>query len=171
MKFFISSTIIIIIGCLSHFFYKWSKYNKIVGTFVAVNESTWEHIKLALFPTFIFIIIELFANKNYNVLFGGMIALCTEIFLIPFLFYFPKLFYKKDIFWWDIMIFIISIFIAIFLYYKILPLQVPSFINFISSIGIFLIFIMYISFTNYSPHNFLFKDPITNKYGFDAVGK
>ena len=48
----ISIIVISLIGTLSHFLYDISKHNKVVGLFAAVNESTWEHIKIALTPTF-----------------------------------------------------------------------------------------------------------------------
>ena len=49
MWFLIISVIIIsIVGTLSHFLYDISNHNRIVGLFSAVNESTWEHIKIAL---------------------------------------------------------------------------------------------------------------------------
>ena len=47
----ISILVISIIGTFAHFLYDWSNHNKIVGLFAAVNESTWEHIKIALTPT------------------------------------------------------------------------------------------------------------------------
>ena len=45
--FFIS-----ILGVLLHFTYEWSDDNRIVGLFSAVNESTWEHLKLLFFRCF-----------------------------------------------------------------------------------------------------------------------
>ena len=45
--------IISVVGTLAHFLYDFSHHNKIVGLFAAVNESTWEHIKIALTPTFL----------------------------------------------------------------------------------------------------------------------
>ena len=42
----------IILGTLLHFTYKWSNKNMLVGAFSAVNESTWEHLKLLFFPYF-----------------------------------------------------------------------------------------------------------------------
>lgn len=44
--------VISIVGTLLHFLYEMSGHNKIVAIFAAVNESTWEHIKIALTPTF-----------------------------------------------------------------------------------------------------------------------
>lgn len=39
-----------ILGVLLHFTYEWSGDNPAVGLFSAVNESTWEHLKLIFFP-------------------------------------------------------------------------------------------------------------------------
>ena len=46
----ISSIFIMILGTLLHFTFKWSNNNVLVGTFSAINESTWEHLKLIFFP-------------------------------------------------------------------------------------------------------------------------
>lgn len=46
VRFFIIS----ILGVLLHFTYEWSGDNPAVGIFSAVNESTWEHLKLLFFP-------------------------------------------------------------------------------------------------------------------------
>ena len=48
----------LIVGTLLHFTYEWSGNNQIVGTFSAINESTWEHLKLIFFPMLIFAIFE-----------------------------------------------------------------------------------------------------------------
>ena len=39
-----------VLGVLLHFTYEWSGDNAVVGLFSAVNESTWEHLKLLFFP-------------------------------------------------------------------------------------------------------------------------
>ena len=58
LKFEIISTIfIMIVGTLLHFTFGWSNNNPLVGTFSAVNESTWEHLKLLFFPMLISTII------------------------------------------------------------------------------------------------------------------
>lgn len=41
-------------GTLAHFVYEWSGNNPVVGLFCAVNESTWEHIKLLFFPMLLY---------------------------------------------------------------------------------------------------------------------
>lgn len=42
-----------VLGVLLHFTYEWAGDNAVVGLFSAVNESTWEHLKL-LFSHFCF---------------------------------------------------------------------------------------------------------------------
>lgn len=47
-----------IAGTLLHFVYEWSGNNKWIVFFSAVNESTWEHLKLIFFPVFLFTVIQ-----------------------------------------------------------------------------------------------------------------
>lgn len=47
-----------ILGVLLHFTYEWSNDNPAVGLFSAVNESTWEHLKLIFFPMLLLTMIE-----------------------------------------------------------------------------------------------------------------
>lgn len=42
------------LGVLLHFLYEWSGGNTLAAAFSAVNESTWEHMKLLFFPMFVF---------------------------------------------------------------------------------------------------------------------
>ena len=65
LKFEIISTIfIMILGTILHFTYSWSNNNPIIGTFSAVNESTWEHLKLIFFPMLLSTIFGTFYYKN-----------------------------------------------------------------------------------------------------------
>ena len=47
-----------LLGVLLHFTYEWSGDNPAVGLFSAVNESTWEHLKLIFFPMLLLTMIE-----------------------------------------------------------------------------------------------------------------
>ena len=44
--------VIAALGALLHFLYELSGCNKVVAIFAAVNESTWEHIKICLMQRF-----------------------------------------------------------------------------------------------------------------------
>ena len=39
-----------ILGSLLHFLFDWTGHNKFIGVIAAVNESYWEHIKIAVWP-------------------------------------------------------------------------------------------------------------------------
>lgn len=47
-----------VLGVLLHFTYDWSGKNMVVGLFSAVNESTWEHLKLLFFPMLLLTLLE-----------------------------------------------------------------------------------------------------------------
>ena len=63
-KNIIAFFIIGISGTLSHFIYEWTGENKFIGYFFPVNESTWEHLKLLLFPTVIYSVFEYILTKK-----------------------------------------------------------------------------------------------------------
>ena len=45
-------------GTLLHFVYEWSGGNRVIAVFSAVNESTWEHMKLLFIPFLVFTVVE-----------------------------------------------------------------------------------------------------------------
>ena len=86
LKFEIISTIFIMIaGTLLHFTFEWSNNNPIVGTFSAVNESTWEHLKLLFFPMLISSIIifpaltsmRVFKSFKHVVISSGVVSVVS----------------------------------------------------------------------------------------------
>ena len=80
--------VISIVGTLLHFLYEISGHNKVVAIFAAVNESTWEHIKIALTPTFLWSLLDGFkygTNPNYFI--AKSASLLIIVFLIPIIFY------------------------------------------------------------------------------------
>ena len=58
-----------LLGVLLHFAYDWSGKNFIVGIFSAVNESTWEHLKLVFFPMLLLTIWDLYHSEKNDVCF------------------------------------------------------------------------------------------------------
>ena len=85
------------IGTLLHFMYEWSGHNKVVSLFAAVNESTWEHIKIALTPTFIWTLYDgAVYGLNPNYFEAKALSILVIIVLIPLLFYAYQLITKKS---------------------------------------------------------------------------
>lgn len=76
-------------GTLAHFIYDWTGQNKIIGLFTAVNESTWEHMKLLFFPMLLYyIFIWLKLRKHIpSAMPALLISTLAGTFLIPVLFY------------------------------------------------------------------------------------
>ncbi len=170
MSYFIISFLFIsIFGTISHFIYEWSNNNKIAAIFFPVNESVWEHIKMLITPTIIWLLILLpYLYNNPNYIFASMITLLSEIILIPLLFYSYTFFTKKAILIIDILSFYLIIFISIVLFYLIIKANPVSLIvSCISLLIIIKILILYLTLTKYPLKCFLFKDPITKKYGLN----
>lgn len=169
----IGTIFIIVVGSLSHFIYKWSKKNKIIGYFVAVNESTWEHIKLVILPTFLWIIVEYhwyFDVSGYWI--SRFIGLDVMMVLIPILFYGYKKISKKNNFVVNILIFILSIISGQMLFSLLIKCNIDNqLLNHVGIIGLVIIFLIYMMRTYVPKKNFIFKDPITKKYGIDRRRK
>ena len=45
-------------GTLLHFVYEWTGGNRVIAVLSAVNESTWEHMKLLFVPFFLFTMVQ-----------------------------------------------------------------------------------------------------------------
>lgn len=161
---------IIVIGCLGHFIYEWSNHNKFLGYFFAVNESTWEHIKLIIGPSFLWFILELHIyNGNISLFFAKFISLLLMIVLIPVLFYSYKHFTKKSILRVDIICFVITIIVGELFFHYLISLDLSNiYLRHIGYIGILVIFIKYITSTYVPEKNFIYEDPITKKYGIEG---
>lgn len=163
----ISFIFVCVIGTLLHFTYEWSHHNKIVALFAAVNESTWEHIKICLTPTFIYSLVDGYLyGMNSNYFIAKFISLFSIIIVMPLIFYSYTAITKKSILIVDIVSFYVVVFISEFLFYKVLSISSLGFIpNYVGLIGIFIIFGTYMVGTLLPVKNFIFKDPISNKYG------
>ena len=164
----ISIVTISLIGTLSHFLYDISNHNKIVGLFSAVNESTWEHIKIALTPTLLCGLIDGFIyGTNHNYFFAKFISLFIIIILMPALFYGHKALIKKDLFIIDIIIFYIVIICSQYSFYLIINAsELPYIVQYLGCVGTFLVFGGYMIHTLMPAKSFIFENPINHKYGY-----
>ena len=106
---YISIIVICIVGTLLHFTYELSGHNKIVAIFSAVNESTWEHIKICMTPTILWSLLYI-CKPNYIIALA--ITLLTIIVLIPILFYTYTAFTKKAMLVIDVICFYITVIVS-----------------------------------------------------------
>lgn len=98
------------LGALLHFVYEWSGGSVLTATFSAVNESTWEHMKLLFFPMFLFSVVQVCAmGKNYpNFLAVRAVSTLTGLLLIPVLFYTYTGVLGFSVMWADIAVFYLA---------------------------------------------------------------
>ncbi len=160
-----------VFGSLSHFFYAWSGYDKVVGILFPANESTWEHLKLAIFPTLVYFIVGLFFIRNKNYIVALFVTLLTPMLLIPSIFYSYTSVIGKSLIWLDILSYFISVFLAFLFCYLILNSDpFGNRATIVSFIGIIVIIFCYLTFTICPLQNFLFKDYTDNSYGLKQLG-
>ena len=170
LEFIISSIVIALVGTLAHFLYDLTNHNKFIGLFTAVNESTWEHIKIALTPILLCGLYDGFVyGENPNYFLAKFVSLITPIIVIPCIFYGYKAISKKPILFVDILTFYAVIFLSQFLFKTIIEAPaIPYVCGYLSTIGVFVIFGAYATLTFMPLKMFLFKDPISKKYGVEA---
>lgn len=166
----IAIIIISVVGTLFHFLYELSHHNKIMALFAAVNESTWEHIKIALTPTILYSLYDGFCyGTNPNYFFAKVLSLLTIIVVIPLIFYSYTGIIKRHVLIIDILSFYIAIALSQFVFYTILKMPaLPFTINYLGAVGTFIVFGIYMTATLFPVKNFLFKDPLTKEYGIKA---
>lgn len=156
-------------GTLLHFLYDWTNQSLLIAPFSAVNESTWEHMKLLFFPLFIFAIIQSFFFKEYESFWCvKLIGILTGLILIPVIFYTYNGVIGKSPDWINISIFFISA--AISFIVETLLFKKEDFyckLQGLAFVVICVISIMFIVFTFITPQIELFKDPITGTYGLN----
>ena len=170
-KFQIISTIFsMILGALFHFTYNWSNKNLLVGSFSAVNESTWEHLKLLFFPMFITAIIGYFyiGKTIPKFLCAKTIGIvCSILFTVVFFYTYTGIL-GTNFAILNILTFLFSVILGEFLAYKII-VSSCSCNNKIAIIILVILFLCFIVFTFSPPEIGLFKDPVTGKYGIHQI--
>lgn len=99
-----------LLGVLLHFTYAWSGKNPLAAAFSAVNESTWEHMKLLFVPVFLFSVIQVcILGRDYpNFLWVRAEAVLAGLALIPILFYTYTGILGYRLTWADIGIFLLA---------------------------------------------------------------
>ncbi len=154
----------IIFGIILHFTYKLSNNNKYVALFSAVNESTFERLKLLYFPMLVSSIIEFFVyGKNLaNFIPIRCISILFGIFMIVSIFYTYSGIIGNHYSFVDISLFLISVvssFVLSFLLLNTNAFSSPA-DNIISIVILILITISFGLFTFDPPNIALFKDPL-----------
>lgn len=81
--------VVLILGNLLHFVFEWSGNNRIAAAFAAVNESTWEHMRLFVIPWIVWSLIEWIALRGNKlpILSSRALGLLVGALSIPIIYY------------------------------------------------------------------------------------
>ena len=154
-------------GTILHFLYDWTGGSILVSPFSGVNESTWEHMKLLFWPTFIYATVQYFLFRERDVFWcvkirGTLLGLA----LIPIIFYTYNGVIGKSPDWINIAIFFISA-AAVYIYEnrlfnsdKVSCRSPKTAFALLCIIGL-----LFALFTFRTPELGIFLDPITGTYG------
>lgn len=162
-KVYLSALATVILGTLLHFTYQWSGRNPTVGIFSAVNESTWEHLKLLAIPMLFFLFPEyLLFGKNYSNYFPvRLLSILIGMSVIVTTFYTYTGILGTHCLWADIGTFLLGILASLWFSIKLLPtgyLTSKTAVR-LSFFGIFLLILCFACFTFYPPELPLFQTP------------
>ena len=155
-------------GTLLHFLYDWTNQSIFAAPFSAVNESTWEHMKLLFFPMVIFALIESLFLKKKIPTFRCVkwIGISVGLILIPVLFYTYNGAFGPSPDFVNISIFFISAAVSYWLETKLLQNEdFPCRASFIPLALLLLNAVLFVVFTFQTPEIPLFQDPVTMLYG------
>lgn len=154
-------------GTILHFLYDWLGEAVWIAPLSGVNESTWEHMKLFFWPTFLYAVAQSFFFRNREAFWCVKLrGILLGLLLIPILFYTYNGVIGKSPDWFNIAIFFISAAIA-YIYetrrfntHK-LPCRSPKIpIAILGAIAL-----LFVIFTFATPEIGIFKDPLTGSYG------
>ncbi|MFQ9667545.1 DUF6512 family protein [Thomasclavelia spiroformis] len=105
--------VLFVVGSLFHFLYSLTGECFIIGLFVPINESIFEHTKMVVLPIFIWWFIfylfrkkDLFVNAWFT---SALIAMISAIIVIPMLFYFYSQAFGIESLVIDILILLVSL--------------------------------------------------------------
>ena len=167
LKFEIFSIIFVsILGTLLHFTFEWSGKNLFVGVFSAVNESTWEHLKLLFFPMLISTIIGyLFFGKSVSsFLCARVFAIITSMLFTVIFFYTYTGILGTNITFLNIASFFVSVILGEYVSYR-LMITNSQCDNSKALLTLALLLFCFILFTYFPPQIGLFKDPVSGGFG------
>jgi hypothetical protein len=140
-----------------------------MALFAAVNESTWEHFKLAFWPGLFFALIEYRFLKDVtnNFFFAKFVGLLAMPVIITILFYGYTSLTGTHLLWMDILIFILSViggqWLSLIMLTRLETTQ--PVLQKIALAGLTLMVLASSLLSYYPLQNFLFEHPETGEYG------
>ena len=154
-------------GTLLHFLYDWSGERPWVGAFSAVNESTWEHMKLLYVPLVLFAAVQSRSFRDVpHFWWVKWIGTAAGLLLIPALFYLYNGAIGPSPDWLNISLFFLSAAVVFLLEWYLLDRGGGFHVGSrIPQVLLALMGVLFVVFTYVTPRLPLFRDPLTGRYG------
>ncbi len=159
------------LGSLLHFVYDWSGQSRVAAAFAAVNESTWEHMKLLFIPFLLFTVAEfvVFSEPLRNFFAVKAASVLLGLAAIPTLFYTLTGMFGELPDWINIAIFVLSCAVVYLAGYRMLvdgrlrggAMQLIGFVL------LWALLFAFVWFTYRTPRLPLFLDPVSGCYGLE----
>lgn len=155
------------LGVFLHFLYDLSGKIVLFGSFSAVNESIWEHMKILFFPMIIFALIESFYLNEYKIFWTVKLkGITLGLITIPVIYYLFNGIIGKSPDWLNILIFVIATGVS-FIYEsrKFVKEKKEETSGYKALFLLGVIATLFVIFTYITPELNIFKDPESNLYG------
>lgn len=150
---------VLVIGTLAHFLYDWTNDNAVIGLFVPVNESVWEHMKLLFFPMLLYSAFMICRCRIPCIVSSLCLGITAGTLLIPVFFYSYTLILGRNYFLLDIGTFVLSTVIAFWLAYRLAISCRAKPYTLLLCAMVCILFLCFLRFTYHPPDNRLFKAP------------
>lgn len=163
---FAGFTIALALGTVLHFLFEWTGASSLTPI-SAVNESTWEHMKILFFPMLLFACVQywFFRAELSGFWWIKLIGITVGVLSIPVLFYTYNGAFGKTPDWLNITFFFLSAGIGFFVEYLLFRKDFALPFSWIAFACLLTVSTLFVLFTFHPPFLPLFQDPVTGLYG------
>ena len=150
-----------LVGAALHFTFEMSNFSSVeVAYFSAVNESTWEHLKMVFFPGLVFALIQYTYVRdvvnNYIIAKVAGLLIMPLVITVGWYIYAPIL--GRSYYPADLLLFYLAVFIGQLISYRLLSRpQVEKKFTQAALVIFFILFAAFSTFTFFPPNIFLFE--------------
>jgi hypothetical protein len=166
---------IVLAGSALHFVFEWTDYWQPIGWLAAVNESVWEHFKLAFWPGLFFGLVEYatIRKRTNNFWVGKSLGLLAMPIIIGVLYYGTKALIAPPGLVPNILFFVLAAVAGQAISYRILTApKMGSAARWTAMVLLVAMVAAFALFSYFPPHVGLFQDPPTGGYGIlEAYGE
>jgi hypothetical protein len=156
-------------GTTLHFWFEWTDFWRPIALIAAVNESTWEHFKMAFWPGLIFAIVEYFyiRKEAKNFFAAKFLGLFAMPIITMILFYSYTSIFGVHLLWADVIVFIILVIGGQLLSLYILTKtnEYKPYVKLLAIGGLLVMTFAFSLLSYYPRENFLFAHPENGEYG------